>query len=75
MLDPASIIKDIDNFCEEVGMSPSALGEEAVRDRNLIGDMKRKENPRSPSVRTLNKLYAYMEKRRAERSKSGADAA
>lgn len=64
MYDQTQLIKTIDLFLEKKDMSPSTFGAEALNDRNFYIDLVRVKNPRSPTMKTVNKVLAYIKDHR-----------
>ncbi len=70
MLDAAVDLKDkIDGFLTSSGMSPTVFGREVLNDPNFVFDLR--SGKRSPSIRTVEKIYAYIDTRIKKPSKVG----
>lgn len=53
---------DVFAFIEDVGISPTAFGDNAINDPNFVGDLK---NGRAPSATTMQRVYDFI-KRQSE---------
>ena len=51
------ILKEIEAFLKDTGMSPTAFGEKAMRDRTLMISLRAGRNM---TIRTLEKLQRFM---------------
>lgn len=56
----ADLLREIEKFLALADMSASAFGSAAIGDPNLVGDMRRKDSPRSPSGRTATKVREFI---------------
>lgn len=52
-----SVLRDIEKFLRDTGMSPTRFGREAVRDPRLVLDMR---NGREPSRRMAQRVEHFM---------------
>lgn len=64
--------KRIDDFLSASGMAPSALGSQAVNDRNIIIDFRK--GKRRISIQTADKILAFI-KEQTEGAANGSDRA
>lgn len=62
------ILKEIQEFLFETGMSPSRFGEEAIGDRTLVGTLIKKK--RDLKSVTIDKIRQHIAKERAQRGNS-----
>jgi predicted transcriptional regulator len=53
----------VENFLERTGMAPSRFGKEACNDRRFVFDIR---EGRSPHIRTIEKVEAYIAAREAK---------
>lgn len=60
MLTVDQFLAEIDAFLERTGTSASAFGRAAVGDPNFVGDLRKKENRREPSLRLVRKVDSYI---------------
>lgn len=57
-MNPAEqFLSDIENFLAETGMKASAFGWSAIKDRNLVGDLRK---GRSPSLAVVGRVNEFM---------------
>lgn len=61
MMTAAEFASEIESFLAASGLSASQFGKQAVGDPNFVGDLRR---GRSPSLRTVSRVQAFMEKHR-----------
>lgn len=57
MVTAEEFLAQVDRFLERTGMTASAFGRAAVKDPNLVGDIR---DGRSPSLRTLARVQNFM---------------
>lgn len=61
----AELIARIEGFCARHGMAESTFGRLTLNNPGFVGNL-RGEQPRSPTLDTLNRLAAFMAERDAE---------
>jgi sulfate adenylyltransferase subunit 2 len=57
-----AFLADIDQFLQQAGVDPTALGKQAMGDPSFVFDLKK---GRSPSTRTMERVRAWMQQQRA----------
>jgi hypothetical protein len=50
----------VEAFLERTGVAPSALGRGAVKDSKFVIMLRDRSNPRSPHLRTIEKVETWM---------------
>lgn len=56
-----SLIDEVDAFCMESGINPTAFGLRAVNDGKLLSDIR---SGRMPSLNTIDRIRAFMANRK-----------
>lgn len=64
-----SLLRDVQLFVSDLGISESALGLNSVNDPSLIAEIRK---GRSPTLRTADRIYTYMAYERTRRAEAGA---
>jgi hypothetical protein len=65
----AALLAEIETFCRDHEISPTAFGEEAIGDRRLVGSLR---EGRSVTLRTADQIRAFMAKRSGRKAKAAA---
>ena len=65
-MSPDSFLARIDRYLARTGTTPTAFGKAAVGDPSLIRDLR---NGRSPNLRTIGRVEAFMRPARKRRRK------
>lgn len=63
-----TLLREIEHFLREDGISRTRFGREAVNDPRLVDDMR---NGREPRPRTYKRVIDYMARRREENGTCG----
>ena len=59
VLSVGNLTSKIESFLADTGMSPTVFGRKVLKDPNFVFDLR--NGTRSPSIRTAEKIYAYIE--------------